>query len=34
MGVMEGVMVIIMAMGDIIMEIIIQEKDHQEVKAL
>jgi hypothetical protein len=34
MGVMKVVMVIIMAMGDIIVDIIIKEKDHQEVKAL
>jgi hypothetical protein len=34
MGVMEVVMLIIMAMSDIIKEIIIKEKDHQGVKAL
>jgi hypothetical protein len=33
-GVMEVIMVKIMAMGDIIVEIIIKEKDHQGVKAL
>jgi hypothetical protein len=34
MGVTEVVMLIIMAMGDIIVEIIINEKDCQGVKAL
>jgi hypothetical protein len=34
MGVMEVVMLIVMTMGDINMEIIIKEKDHQGEKAL